>query len=144
MVQEEAGQRRITVTESLAAQNKPQRKGVISVLNFIRAARLAVWAEPAPELGFLRWERSRRCLMGQEIFLPNHVFSLSESLCSLALPGEQLLRLCWYNIELGQQWQGGGTDHPCGMCHCKGGCCVPRISNGDFVWLVLPSWDKEM
>lgn len=61
-MQEEASQRR-TVTGSLAVQNKPQRKGVISVLNFIRA----VW------LGFLRWEESRRYLMGQEIFLPIHV-----------------------------------------------------------------------
>lgn len=69
------------------------------MLNFIRAAWLAVWAEPAPELGFLRWEGSRRCLMGQEIFLPIHVFRL----WVFVLSGEHLLRLCWYNIELGQQ-----------------------------------------
>lgn len=72
-MQEEAGQRRITVTGSLAVQNKPQRKGVISVLNSIRAAWLA---EPAPELAFPRWEGSRRCLVRQEIFLPIHVLPL--------------------------------------------------------------------
>lgn len=72
-MQEEAGQRRITVTGSLAVQNKPQRKGVISVLNSIRAAWLA---EPAPELAFPRWERSRRYLVRQEIFLPIHVLPL--------------------------------------------------------------------
>lgn len=75
-MQEEAGQRRITVPGSLAVQNKPQRKGVISVLNFIRVAWLAVWAEPAPELGFPRWEEGRKCLMGQEIFLPIHVLPI--------------------------------------------------------------------
>lgn len=42
------------------------------MLNFIRAAWLEVWAE----LSFLRWEGSRRCLMGQEIFLPIHGFPL--------------------------------------------------------------------
>lgn len=71
-MQEEADQRRITVPGSLAVQNKPQRKGVISALNFTRA----VWAEPAPELGLPRWEEGRRCLMGQEIFLPIHVLPL--------------------------------------------------------------------
>lgn len=55
-MQEEATQRRTAVTGSLAVQDKPQRKGGISVLNCIRVAWLRVWAEPALELGFPRWE----------------------------------------------------------------------------------------
>lgn len=72
-MQEEAGWRRRAIAKSSAVQSKPQRKGVIIVLNFIRTTRLVAWAEPAPELWFSRWEEGRRCLRGteeQEIFLP--------------------------------------------------------------------------
>lgn len=57
-MQEEAGWRR-AVAESLAVQSKPQRKGVIIALNFIRTAWLVAWAEPALELWFSRWEEGR-------------------------------------------------------------------------------------
>lgn len=40
------------------------------------------------------------------------------------------------------RWDRG--THPYGICHCKGGLCVLKISYEDFVWLVLPSWDREM
>lgn len=72
-MQEEAGRRRRAVAKSSAVQSKPQRKGVITALNFVRAARLVAWAEPAPEPRFSRWEEGRRCRREaeeQEIFLP--------------------------------------------------------------------------
>ena len=77
-MQEEAGRRR-AIAESSAVQSKPQRKGVIIALNFVRAARLVAWSEPAPEPWFSRWEEGKRCLHGaeeQEIFLPIPVLPL--------------------------------------------------------------------
>ena len=71
-MQEEASQRRKAIAESSAVQSKPQRKGVITALNFVRAVWLVVWAEPALEPWFSRWEEGRRCLCGaeeQETFL---------------------------------------------------------------------------
>lgn len=53
-MQEEAGRRRRAIAESSAVQSKPQRKGVIIVLNVVRTAWLVAWAEPAPELWFSR------------------------------------------------------------------------------------------
>lgn len=78
-MQEEAGRRRRAIAESSAVQSKPQRKGVIIVLNVIRTAWLVVWAELAPELWFSRWEEGSGCLCGaeeQEIFLPIPVLPL--------------------------------------------------------------------
>lgn len=53
-MQEEAGRRRRAIAKSSAVQSKPQRKGVIIVLNVVRTAWLVAWAEPAPELWFSR------------------------------------------------------------------------------------------
>lgn len=77
-MQEEAGRRR-AIAESSAVQSKPQRKGIIIVLSFVRVAQLVVWAEPALEPWFSRWEEGRRCLCEaeeQEIFLPIPILPL--------------------------------------------------------------------
>lgn len=66
------------------------------MLSFVRAAQLVVWAEPALEPWFSRWEEGRRCLHGaeeQEIFLPIPVLPLQVLLMLSCTPWGALAAL---------------------------------------------------
>lgn len=101
-MQEEAGRRR-AIAESSAVQSKPQRKGVIIALNFVRRRSWWRGLSLLRSRGSQGGRRARGVFMGQKNkkYSSPSLFSLSESSCSPALPGEHWLRFRGFNVELG-------------------------------------------